>query len=329
MRWRPRTSSQMTTATDVPGSNTSLGQQHRLSRPERRRQARIYKLRRYLVAYGFLAPSLVFFVIFLLIPAISVFWYSLNSGGFLAPQKFVGLRNWTQALEDPLALKSLGNSLKYALITIPTVLILGMVIALLLRNIKRGGAVLRAGLYFPVLAPLVVTALIWSFLVHPDFGAFNLVVRALGGQTVNFLGSTSLALPTISAVEVWRGMGFWAVYFLAALVALPSELYEAAILDGSNSWQRFTNITLPLLRPTILFALVLATVYNLQIFDTVFVLTGGGPANSTATVVWYIWQTLFSNGNVGYGATLSSILLLVILVLTLIQMRLLRGRRIS
>ena len=171
---------------------------------------------------------------------------------------------------------------------------------------------------------------IWLYkLIHPDFGALNFIIRTAGGEPLNFLGTTALALPTIATVEIWRGVGFWAVFFLAALIGLPDELYEAAHLDGTSAWQRFVYITVPLLRPTILFALVLATIYNLQIFDTVFVMTDGGPANSTATIVWYIYRTLFTYGNVGYGATLSFVLLIVILILTLILMRLLRGRKVN
>ncbi len=301
----------------------------RLSAAEHRRLARRYRLKKSLVAYAFIAPNLVFFIVFLLIPVVWVFYTSLQSGGILGPLRFVGLQNWGGVFQDRTAQQALKNSLAYALIAIPGMLILGLVVAFFMRNIKRGAAVLRAGVYFPVLAPVVVAGLIWLFMVHPDFGALNLTVRAFGGRPLNFLGRTELALPTIAAVEIWRGIGFWAVYFLAALVALPTELYQAAHLDGANTRQRFLHLTLPLLRSTILFALVLATIYNLQIFDTVFVMTDGGPSNSTATIVWYIYKTLFTYGNIGYGATLSSVLLVVILILTLIQMRLLRGRKVN
>ena len=316
-------------STGLPGADTPRATRRRLSAEEHRRQARQYKFKRAVTAYAFIAPNLIFFVVFLLLPALWVVWFSLRSGGIFGPTEFVGLDNWKEAFKDPLALKSLLNSLKYALIAIPGMLILGLIVALFLRNLRRGGAFFRAGVYFPVLAPIVVAGLIWVFMVHPDFGALNLMARSIGGEPLNFLGTTELALPTIAAVEIWRGIGFWAVFWLAALIGLPSELYEAAHLDGTTTWQRFRHITLPLLRPTILFALVLATIYNLQIFDSVFVMTDGGPANSTATVVWYIYRTLFTYGNVGYGATLSFVLLIVILLLTLALMRLLRGRKVG
>lgn len=313
----------------VPGRINSRAPRRRLTPEEHRKLARTYRIKKALTGYAFLAPNLIFFTFFLLIPVVWVFWWSLNKGGVLSPAEFVGLENWREILSDPLGVKSLSNSVKYAFIAIPGMLLLGMVVALFLRNIIRGGAILRAGVYFPVLAPIVVAGLIWVFMVHPDFGALNFIIRSIGGEPLNFLGTTSLALPTIATVEIWRGVGFWAVFFLAALIGLPDELYEAAHLDGTSAWQRFVYITIPLLRPTILFALVLATIYNLQIFDTVFVMTDGGPANSTATIVWYIYRTLFTYGNVGYGATLSFVLLVVILILTLILMRLLRGRKVN
>jgi len=312
-----------------PETRGSQAPHLRISPQEHRRLARKYKFKRALTAYAFIAPNLIFFVIFLLVPIVWVFDFSLRSGGILETPEFVGMDNWKEVINDPLARKSLGNSLKYAVIAIPGMLILGMMVALFLQNLRKGGAFLRAGVYFPVLAPVVVAGLIWVFMVHPDFGAVNFVIRSITGEPLNFLGKTELALPTIATVEIWRGIGFWAVFFLAALVGLPAELYEAAHLDGTSAWQRFRHITLPLLRPTILFALVIATIYNVQIFDTVFVMTDGGPANSTATIVWYIYMTLFRYSNVGYGAALSVVLLVVILILTLILMRLLGRKKVK
>lgn len=279
--------------------------------------------------YAFLAPAFLFFLVFLVVPGIGVLIYTFRSGGIIGPTQFIGFSNWQEAFQDPIALQSLQNTVKYALIAIPGMLITGMLIAMALRNLGRGSAIIRAGIYIPTLAPPMIAGLIWIFMVHPDFGALNLISRGFGGETLNFLGERHLALPIVAVVEIWRGLGFWSVFFLAALLGLPKELYEAAYMDGTNARQRFIYLTLPLLRPTIMFAVVQATIYNLQIFDTVFVMTDGSPAGSTASIVWYIYRTLFTYGNVGYGATLSFILLVLIMVLTLILMRLLRGRKVS
>jgi ABC-type sugar transport system permease subunit len=278
------------------------------------------------IAFAFLIPNLVFFVVFLIIPLIQVFIEMFQTGGLIEPVRFVGLRNWERILHDPVVLQTMGNTLRYAAIIVPTMLVIGLLVALVLQNVTRGGATLRALIYLPVLAPTVIVGLIWLFLLDPDLGAINLFLRLVGAKPQIWLGSTDLALPSVAAMEIWRSIGFWSLYFLAALIGMPRELYQAAHLDGANAVQRFRFVTLPLMRRVFLFALVLATIFNLQIFDSVYVMTDGGPANTTATLVWYIYHALFFFYRTGFGASLAVLLLLIILVLSLIQMRLLRQR---
>jgi multiple sugar transport system permease protein len=301
----------------------------RLSVGEHRALARRYRWRRALTGYAFLAPAFLFFAAFMIYPMLRVILYSFESGGVLEQPKFVGLNNWTKVLSSDLVHTVFGNTIEYALIAIPGMLIVGISVGLVMQNIRHGAAPLRAMIYFPTLAPVVVAALIWLFVIQPDFGAVNLGIRAVGGTSVNFLGSSTLALPTIAALEIWRGIGYWGLFFLAQLIGLPKELYEAAHLDGTNAWQRFRYLTIPLLRPALLYAVFLTTIYNLQIFDSVFVLTGGGPANGTTTVVWYIYTELFTFDKIGPSATVSVLLLFVILVLTLAQMRFLGARKVA
>ena len=282
-----------------------------------------------MLAYAFLLPAFIFFVIFLLYPVIRVGWDSLHGGSILSPGEFVGLENWANAFSDPVAQKALVNTGKYAVIAIPGMLTIGMILALFLLNIRRGAQVLRAAVYFPTLAPVVIAAIVWLFLIHPEVGILNQTLQALGREPIAWLGNPSTALPTIAAVEIWRASGFWAVFFLASLLGLPEEIIQAAHLDGANAFQRFAIVVLPLLRPVILFAVVMATIWNLQIFDSVFVLTDGAPGNATATVVWYIYKSLFVFDKLGFGATLSFVLLTVILALSLIQVRLLTDTRTS
>lgn len=298
----------------------------RVSKADHRRLQRRYEFGRVAIAIGFLLPNLFFLVVFLIWPLLQVFVEMFQTGGLIEPIRFVGFRNWERIFHDPVVVQTLGNTLRYALTIIPTMLVLGLLIALVLQNVTRGGAVLRALIYLPVLAPTVIAGLIWLFLLDPDLGAFNLFLRLIGAKPQIWLGSTDLALPSIAAMEVWRSIGFWALYFLAALIGMPRELYQAAHLDGANAIQRFRFVTLPLMRRVFLFALVLATIFNLQIFDSVYVMTDGGPANTTATFVWYIYHALFFFYRTGFGATMAFLLLLIILALSLIQMRLLRRR---
>lgn len=298
----------------------------RLSNTEHRRLRRRYEVRRSLVALGFLAPNLIFFVVFLVLPLLQVFVEMFQTGGLIRPVTFVGFTNWEQVFHDPNVVRTLGNTLRYAAIIIPTMLVLGLLIALVLQNVTRGAAVFRALIYLPVLAPTVIVGLIWLFLLDPDLGAYDLLLRLVGAKPQLWLGSTDLALPSVAAMEIWRSAPFWALYFLAALIGMPRELYQAAHLDGANAWNRFRFVTLPLMRRVFLFALVLATIFTLQIFDSVYVMTDGGPAGTTTTLVWYIYHALFFFYRIGFGASMAVLLLVIILTLSLIQMRLLRRR---
>jgi ABC-type sugar transport system permease subunit len=239
----------------------------RLSAAEHRRLRRRYDRHRTLTAYGFLAPNLVFFTLFLLLPVMWLGWLTFHTGGVLEPVRFVGLRNWAQVFDDALVLKTIGNTLLYCLMAIPSVFILAMILALCLKNVRHGTVTIRAVLYLPTLQPVLTAALMWTFVVHPDFGALNLIARAVSGAPVNFLGSTSLALPTIAMVEVWRGLGFWTLLFFAGLLAMPRDLFYAASLDGAGALRRFVDLTLPLLRPTFYFAVVFCTQVNQQLLD--------------------------------------------------------------
>lgn len=292
------------------GSATSL-------RAARRRHA----LRRNAVALAFVAPSLVFFSLFLLLPVLWVIRQSFQAGGVLGPATWVGLENWTQALSDPTLTRSLRNTAVYTAMVVPATIGLALALALLLRRVRRGGAVVRTLVYLPSLAPIVLAALIWVFMVQPDFGLLNAINRALGIEPLNLLGDPGLALPTIAGLDVWRGFGFWAILLLAALLAVPPDLYHAAALDGARPLRRFWHVTLPSIRPVLAIAALLATVLAMQVFDSVYVLTNGGPGGATRTAVFYIYTSVFETGNPGYGAVMSLILVACIIGLTLAMAR--------
>jgi len=299
----------------------------RLSAEDHRRLRRRHERRRTLAAWGFLAPNAVFFVAFLLLPAAYLFYLTFHEGGIITPAKYVGLKNWASIWSDELVRTSIRNTLYYCLMAIPAVFVIGMLLALCLQHIPRGSGPFRSIFYLPTLTPYVTAALIWLFVVQRDFGALNVLLGFVGIPPQNWLGSTTLAMPSIAMLEVWRGVGFWTLLFLAALLGLPRELYQAATIDGAGPWQQFRHLTLPLLRPTFYFAVVMATIWNIQLFDSVSILTDGGPVNATTTVVWYIYKAMFQfNDKTGFAAALSFVLLLFILALTLVEIRLLRKR---
>jgi ABC-type sugar transport system permease subunit len=290
-----------------------------LARARRRRA-----LGRNATALAFLAPSLCFFGAFLVVPVVWVVRQSFMEGGVLGPARWVGLSNWSHALRDPTLTHALGHTAVYTAMVVPVTIALALVVALLLRGVRRGGAVVRTVLYLPSLAPIVLAALIWVFMVQPDFGLLNLLNRALGLQPLNLLGDEHLALPTIAGLDVWRGVGFWGVLLLAGLLAVPPELYGAAALDGASPLRRFWHVTLPGIRPVMAVASLLLVVLSMQVFDSVYVLTNGGPDGATQTAVFYVYTSVFETGEPGYGAVLSLILVAAIVALTLVMARLAR-----
>jgi multiple sugar transport system permease protein len=289
-----------------------------------RRARRAHRWRRDGAAFALLAPNLVFFTAFLLVPVGWVVRQSFMDGGVLGPAVWVGIANWADALDDPALRRSLWHTVLFTAMTVPAVLAVALALALLLRGVRRGAGPVRAVVYLPSLAPVVLAGLIWSFVVNPDVGLLNAAFRATGADPVNWLGDPQLALPSIALLEVWRGTGFWALFLLAALLAVSRELYDAAAIDGASAWNRFRFVTVPGIAPTLLVAVVLTTVVGMQVFDSVFVLTNGGPAGATDTAVLYIYRSVFESGNPGYGAVLSLILMASIVALTAVMARVAR-----
>ena len=304
-----------------------LGRRLRLSPDEHRRLRRRARLRRELTGWMFLGPFFAFFVVFLVVPVVGTVWWSTRSGGIATGTVSVGLSNFGRLPDLVGATTAIQNTLIFALISVPPILIGALAIALVLSRVQRGASTYRFLVYFPVLVPGVVAALIWLFLTNVDFGLFNEALRAFGAKPVTWLGA-STALPVLAALDVWRNVGYWAIFFVAAIIGLPQELYQAAELDGASAPARFRHLTLPLLRRILLFAVVVSTIWGLQVFDTALVLTAGGPGTSTTTIIYRVWQYVFgSNDKVGFAAAISLVLIAAILSLTLVQLRVLRARR--
>jgi len=299
----------------------------RLAPFEHRRLARKARLRRELTGWLFLAPYFVCFLVFLVLPVLGTVWWSTRSGSLFSGTKFIGLRNFLELPDVVSAWSSIENTLIFALISVPPILVGALGIALLLAQIRHGGSIYRFLVYFPVLVPGVVAALIWLFLTNVDFGLFNEVIHLFGGKPVIWLGADH-ALTVLAVLDVWRNVGYWAMFFVAAIIGLPHELYQAAVLDGASAFARFRHLTLPLLRRILFFAVIVSTIWGLQVFDTALVLTNGGPGTATTTVIYRVWLYVFaSNNKVGFASAISLVLILAILGLTLVQMRLLRSRR--
>ncbi|MCY3785924.1 MAG: sugar ABC transporter permease [bacterium] len=299
-----------------------------LGAAEYRRRARHYRFRTVRRAAGFLSPYLIVWGVFLAIPVGWGIFLSFNQGGIVDDRKFVGFENWTRAWGDSELRTAVKNTSIYVVIAIGVVFALAIFLASLLNRYKRGSNFYKVALYFPLLAPPILGAMMWFFMTHFDFGVLNLIERGIfGGDGINFLGDNPNALLTIVAVEVWRGLGFWVLFYLAGLQSVPEELQAAARIDGAGKWRRFRRITVPTLRPLLLFALVIAVIFNFQLFDSVQVLTDGGPRLGTATVVWFIHKRLFKFQDTGLAYASSIGLLVVVLILTALSFWLLGKRR--
>ena len=298
-----------------------------LSEAEYRSAGTRYRLRRSVRAYLFVLPYFLPFLAFLVVPTFWSVWLSFNKGGILDSAQYVGLANWREISSDSELTGSIKTTAVYAVEAIVLVFILALTIALLLNRYRTGSNFFKLALYIPLLAPAVLVGLIWQFLTNYDFGLINLMLNAVGLDRLNILGSSTLALLTIVLAEVWRGLGFWTLYFLASLQNIPEELLDAARVDGARGFQRFRRVTLPLLKPMLLFAVVIAIIANFQVFDTVYVLTQGGPHESTSTLVWFIWKRMFQFQETGQAYAAAVLLLGIVLGLTAISFWVLGGRR--
>ncbi|WP_304457976.1 carbohydrate ABC transporter permease [Alicyclobacillus sendaiensis] len=280
-----------------------------------------YSISRQLAPYAFIFPSFVGVLAFLLVPAVAVLVISLFSWNMLSPPRFVGLRNYLDILKDPIALHSMLTTVYYVVLNIPAQTVLAILLALMLNRRLPGTGVLRALFVLPWLAMPVAISVVWNLIFDPTNGVLNNLLVALGLRPQQWLSSPAEALPCVASVNIWQWTGYNMLFFLAGLQSIPSHLYEAANIDGAGRFRKFFSITLPLLRPTLLFVLITSVIGSFQVFDTVYVMTQGGPGTATNVYNYYIFQQGFQFFHMGYAAALSVILFLVILLVTLIQFR--------
>jgi multiple sugar transport system permease protein len=280
--------------------------------------------RQTLVAYAFLAPSLILFLVFRHGPAVFSLFLSLFNWTMVDDPEFVGTQNFTNLAQDEIFWKALRNTLKYAIYSVPPDIVIALLLAVLLNQQMRGMKFFRLAFFVPVVTSGALVAIVWSWLYQPR-GIINGMLTEIGLTPQRWLTDLGLVLPSIAAMAVWKHVGFNMLILLAGLQSIPPELEEAARLDGAGRYRIFFNITLPLLRPVLVLATILTTIGSLQMFDAAYVMTGGGPFYGSTTLVYYIYVKAFEQYQMGYGATIAFVLFLIILVVTLIQRRVLRG----
>jgi multiple sugar transport system permease protein len=276
------------------------------------------------VAWTFLSPWLVAFALFGLYPFAFTLYASLTDYSPLTSgARFTGFANYARALGDPQFWSALATTGIFVVGTIPFTTALALGLALAVQPAFRGRTLFRVGFFVPSVVSVVVLSLVFKSLYAPE-GPINHALRSLGLPAPAWLLDPRTALPAIMAMDVWSASGYYMIIFVAGLEAVPRELYEAARLDGASAWARFARITLPLLRPTLLFVLVVNTVRSLQIFAEVFVMTRGGPLHSTTTVVYYLYEQAFYRFDLGYASAVAYLLFLITLAIAWVQTRVVR-----
>jgi ABC-type sugar transport system permease subunit len=297
---------------------------------QRRTGARRRFNRRALAGYAFVAPALILLVIFALGPFLFTIWVSLHDWNMLTPvidMPYRGLANYQYlASDDPLFRQTFGNTVYYAIGNVAISVVLALSVALILNGPIKLRPFWRAAFFMPYVTAPVAIAIVWRNMLDSDWGMINGLLDRLGLPQQPFLDSLSQAMPSLIGVAIWHGVGYYMIIFLAGLQAIPYDLYEAAKLDGAGAWRLFWSITLPLLRPTLLFVIVVNTLGSLQVFDLPFVLTDGGPVNQTNTLVMYMYDTAFKFLRMGRATSMAVMLFAVIFILTMIELRLLREK---
>ena len=264
-------------------------------------------------------PSLVGMTAFYILPVLSSLVVSFAKWDLLSPIRWIGLANYANALADPAVQQALGNTVTFIAGYLPTVVALGLGLALLLNRRLKGRTFFRAVYFVPVVTSWVAVSLIWKWLLNPQYGLVNYALSLIGIQGPGWLFDPAWAMAGVVLTSVWKDVGFVTVIYLAGLQDIPESLGEAAALDGATTWQKFRFVIFPMLAPTTFFVTTISLISSFQVFDQVFIMTGGGPVGATTTMVQLIYRNAFSYSAMGYASAISWILFALIFTVTLVQ----------
>lgn len=275
--------------------------------------------------YPFILVNLIVFIVFTAVPYVLMIQYSFTKYDMLSPMKFVGLQNFIHLTDDKILHVALKNTLAYTLMDVPLNVTLSLIIAIFINRAERGMGFFRTLFFMPNITSITVLALIFFRLLAPrPDGPLNYFLHFFGIPWQKWLVDEQLALPSIVGISVWGSFGYFMILWLAGLKAIPSELYDASKVDGASGWKMHWYMTLPLLRPTAAFIIVISTIGALQVFGSIYMLTGGGPVNATTTVAFHIYQRAFTFAELGYACTVSIVLFAMIMAIAVIQGKYLR-----
>ncbi|MEJ2858946.1 MULTISPECIES: carbohydrate ABC transporter permease [unclassified Saccharothrix] len=286
-------------------------------------RTRSRKRRDTLVGWSFILPNLLGFALFTLVPVLATFALAFTRWDSYRAPEWVGLDNFAKLVEDDNFRTALTNTLYYAAGHIPLTMLAALALAVVLDRKVRGVGFFRTAAFFPYVTSLVAVAVVWNMLFNPTAGPVNQLLGVLGvDNPPGWVTSTDWAMPAVIVTSVWRDMGYYMVLYLAGLQAIPAEYYEAARVDGAGAWQRFRHVTLPCLRPTTFFVLVLLTIQSFKVLDLIVVMTNGGPGRSTLVLAQLVYREGITEGHFGYSSAIALVLFVIVLSVTVLQFRL-------
>lgn len=282
------------------------------------------QMKKNLVAYSFILPNFLGFAVFTLGPVIFALILGFLEWDGNNPMVFVGLSNFKELFADSRFKIALWNTITYVVGTVPLTLVSALALAVVLNQKVKGRNFFRTVSFFPYVASLVAVAAVWNMIFNPANGPINMLLYKLGVSADHLPGWAAdkhWAMITVILFSVWKNMGYYMVIYLAGLQGISGELYEAAGLDGANAWQKFKNITWPMLSPTTFFVIIMLTINSFKVYDQMYMITQGGPGTSTLVLVYHIYNVAFKNWDLGYASAISMVLFLLVLIVTIVQFK--------
>jgi multiple sugar transport system permease protein len=272
-------------------------------------------------AWLMLAPNIIGFFMFMLVPVVATFVISFFKYDMLTTPKFIGLTNYITMFHDPIVWQVTRNTLVYTLITVPVGMAISLVLAVMLDQNIAFRRFYRAAFFLPSITSMVVVAIVWQWLYNPEFGLINYFLSLIGIKGPKWLLNAHTSLLSLAIVGIWKNAGYNMIIFLSGLQGISTSYYEAAKLDGAGTWQQFRYITLPLLTPTTFFIFVMSVIGSFQVFDQVMLMTEGGPGRSSSVLVHYLYQNAFQYFKLGYACAIAYLLFFIIMTITIFNMR--------
>ncbi|WP_391560863.1 carbohydrate ABC transporter permease [Robertmurraya sp.] len=296
---------------------------------EHLRQSEHYKTRDIVSAYGFLTPALILAILFIVLPIILAFTYGFTDYYLLKPndKEFIGLENFKRMMTDEVLIQSFKNTIKFVVFVVPLQLSMALGLALIVNKKIRGVGFFRTAYFSPAVLSLVVISILWTVMLNPTSGLINELLANVGISKQPFLSSASQAMYTIIAISAWSGCGYQMMIFLAGLKNIDGSLYEAADIDGANAFQKFLFITIPSLKPILMFLVITTTIQAFKLIVQPMVMTGGGPDYSTITILQYIYEYGFRHRNIGYASAITLVFTIFLVVISIIIKKLFREER--